>query len=400
MSGTTHYHANELAMEAERLVELGDAAGASSLAHKAMSLCPGGARARRVYGRAMIEMGRLDRALSVARGLRRESLIADAESLYLLLSEHEAADVSLLTEAAGLLLETGAEAGAERCLVAALEQDATYRSAASLLARLMTGAGRFEEALRWWKKMWRVDPRDTEAMAGVLVCAACLGRGRLADRVGEQLAMVAPLDRRQALMGRMWRVGLKGRLRRQATGVDGVDTARDTLSVMLAEAADGFESQLAQQPDYADLRYHLAVCREGAGHEAEAAALLDQALSINPGYVDALRLRVTGLLNKKNIVGARALLTAAHQRGNLANGVLDLTLTVMVVDGSPEQALRYMEGQLPGAAGWVSMGHRVLDLLNQTRYPEEAEVWRGTCYQRLGIELDLGEDETGRSLAA
>jgi tetratricopeptide (TPR) repeat protein len=398
MSPDHRPNANELAEEAERLAELGDAAGASSLAQKALSLRPHGARARRAYGRAMIESGRLDRALDVARRLRQEGLIADAESLYTLLVDRAPVDASMLCEAAGLFLDTGAESDAERCLQAALNVDPTRREAASMLARLMTGAGRFEEALRWWSKMFRVDHRDTEAAAGALACAACLGRGRMADRMGEHLRLLMPVDRRQELMGGVWRLALKGRLRRRAVGGDRVDAARDTLSVMLAEAADGFEAQLTEHPDYADLHYHLAVCREGVGREEAAARLLDQALSINPGYVDALRLRVTGLLYKDNFSAARALLTAAHRRGNLANGVLDLTLLMMVVDGSPEQAVRYLENRLPGSPAWESMARRVDALLQKIGQPDHAEVWRTTCYQRLHI--DTNPDTPGRPIAA
>lgn len=382
-------NASQLAHEAEHRADSGDTQGASALAHKALSLQPSSPRARRVYARIMIASGLIDRALKITRRLRKDNLIADAQSLYTLLIEARPQDTALLCEAAELLIEVGDETNAKRHLTTALKIQPAHHAAATMLARLMMGAGEFDQALRWWTKLWRVDHRDVQAAAGSIVCAVCLERTRLANRMSDQLRLLAPVDRRQQLMGQTWRMALKGRLKRQAVRIDRVTPPRDTLSVMLAEAADDFQTQLHEHPDYADLHYHAAICREAIGQTHIAATHFDQALAINPGYVDALRQRLTGLLRQQNLTASRALLNAAHQRDPLAQGILDLTLVVMILDGSPEQALRYMTEKCSSANACQTMAQHVHQLLQQIKQHQHAEVWQMTCYQRLNINLQL-----------
>lgn len=225
--------------------------------------------------------------------MRTGQLAQAAGSLSRLLVNHPQ-DVDLLHQAALLADELGDDAQACRRLRQALQQ----RPSGQLwldMARVHLHAGRLVQAAGSFFKASRMPAVVDRALAGLLVCAVAGHRGRLAMRLHQRLVRLVPnqTDRQRLLHG-LWPHWVSGRLTGgviERSPADSSAVMPTTLEHLLAGAREVLQEHARLFPQRADVHYHLAQCQAALGQRALADVCVQRALSINPRYQMARRLR-------------------------------------------------------------------------------------------------------------
>ncbi len=207
-------------------------------------------------------------------------------------------------------------------------------------ARFHMRAGRFAQAGRLWWKLTRQSTGQTYAEANLAVCATVEHRTRLAARVIHTLRQRLDETELRRVMAGAWSDATPGRLWHRVGNRLDQDQPNGVLSGLMREAAGVFESRLAHHRTHADVHYHLAVCHEASGLRGAAAESLHRALDINPGYIDAARLRTRMLIEDGNLTAAKALCRATRQRKTDTDQLLDLELAIDVLRGQGARANR------------------------------------------------------------
>jgi len=333
--------------------------------------------------------------LRIARLLTRTDHIADAQLVYDNLLRQHPEDIDLHIEAADLAVRIGDDARAVKLLAAALEVEPDHPRAATRLADQHMRAGRFKSAARLWHRLRTADPSRIAAHAGLIVCALCDERRRLADRLLEDFRERFDASARQTALSRAWRIAIPGRMLNQPSPRAESPRA-NVLTTLLADAAQTLDRAAEQHPDHADVHYHRAVCREAMGQHDAAEAGYHQALSINPGYLDAARRRITMHLQARAHDAAAALLATVRRVKPDTTALCDLEATLDVIrDHLPRAARRlrdagYDRTRLQHTAETVTANlHRFgVD-------PNRIHQWRGHCRRLLGVQLH--ETQTARA---
>jgi tetratricopeptide (TPR) repeat protein len=337
------------------------------------------AEALSVYRRGRVVIDPLQRA----RLARRGGMFADALDRYELLLRKETHDIELLYEAAQVAEAADDDRRLHRWLDAALELDPMHRRSMVLKAENHMVRGEFEKAASLWALLKRRDGTDAEAAAGYLVCSLSRGGRDVPD------AAIAGDADAQRRMARLWVLAIEGKVARQIVHGEASPMASGILATLLHESSQVLDQASASKPHHADLHYHRAVCAEALGETDKAAAALDEALAINAGYVAAVRKRIESLLTRREIdAAAHVLDAAAEKRGEIAE-LLDLKITVAVMQSGTETGVRMLAGAPLGALERRATALDVAQELSMHGQLDLGAQWRRRCEQELGITLDV-----------
>lgn len=230
--------------------------------------------------------------LRAARLCRRVGRLREAEDHWRKLLELRPHDQSLWIEAGELADAMGEAALAHQRLSKACRMPGRYRaSALAAMATLCMHLGRWSQAAWNWWRLTRLNRHDLGAWAGLLVCAHCAGRARLAHRAQQILVAHSSPQERRAILARLWHHAaahhaLETTSPSDAARLDGPSPLRDLLRL----AARSLERAAHKHRDRADVHYHRGVCEAALGNTQTATRSIQQALAINPRYAAALRL--------------------------------------------------------------------------------------------------------------
>ena len=226
--------------------------------------------------------------LRVARLYHQNGRLRDAEESYRALLA-ECPDEAILWHESGVLAdEIGAADLAVQRLTRSLSlcgEDAC--DVMTALAKAFMHAGHMRQACRYWLRLTR---RRSQAWAGVLVCALCIGKQRLEQKAARVLTVHTSLYEQRQLLAGLWHHASVGvQLNRIADGhYTHQCSQKSPLSSLLNHAANSFKAHAEACPDRADTYYHAAVCLEALGRRDESDRAVQEALQINPRYRDAL----------------------------------------------------------------------------------------------------------------
>jgi tetratricopeptide (TPR) repeat protein len=322
--------------------------------------------------------------LRLARLLRRAGRTADALRAYRQLADEFTGDAALQVEAAELTAEVGDATATRRYVDRALAIEPAHAEAIALLAGQLMTAGHFDAAGRFWWRRWRTDRRDRRALAGLLVCAAIEGRDRLADRAQRHLAETDRAGQAGRLIAEQWRAAMPGRLLRQSLQLRDADDD-SIVGGMLAEAADVFSRAIDEQPHFADLHYHLAVCRRATGRSDQARRWLDGALSINPGYLDAARLQARLLIEAGQLAAAADLLHNVARRRPATHRLLDLRMVIDILQGGEAEAIDRLISSGLGRDERSEVLAGAIAQLDGLGRDQHADRWRALAARRFAL---------------
>lgn len=231
--------------------------------------------------------------LAVARLLVRSERLGQAEEIYEWLLKKCPDQAELWIEAGELAqLQGDVNLAAKR-----LEKARTIGggdAATAALATLQMRRGDFDHAAALWWTIASTDPRQTRALAGVVVSALAADRPEAAARAKALLERREPeVIRRRAVMADLWRQAAVGQAINLATRKDAADVSAQNdspLKLMIERAAQTLSTHAQRTPGRADTHYHLAVCQQSLGDESSAKEQADIATTINPNYAAAIRL--------------------------------------------------------------------------------------------------------------
>ena len=231
--------------------------------------------------------------LAVARLLVRSERLGQAEEIYAWLLKKCPDQVELWIEAGELAqLQGDVNLAGKRLEHARAIGGGDAASAA--LATLQMRRGDFDHAAALWWSIASTDPRQTRALAGVVVSALAADRPEAAGRAKALLERREPeIVRRRALLADLWRHAAVGQAINLATRKpDAAEHAPSDspLKLMIERAAQTLANHAQRTPGRADTHYHLAVCQRSLGDETTAKAQADIATTINPNYAAAIRL--------------------------------------------------------------------------------------------------------------
>ncbi len=244
--------------------------------------------------------------LRAARNLRQVQRDREALDLYQLLLRDFAHDTLLHIEAAQLALLLGEYALAKRWLVQVQPYAGPHRPALlRQLAMAHMDQGDFQRAGSYWFSLIRQTPGHTtcsDATAGLLLCALLTHHDRLAHRLQRKLEAHSSVQERRRWMASLWPHVVLGQLLHSTTSTantasvpvadDATSQPGPLLSQLLTTASRNLAIHVTTHPQRADAHYHLAVSRAALGQHAGADQSLQQALSLNPRYQAAQRLRL------------------------------------------------------------------------------------------------------------
>ncbi len=229
-----------------------------------------------------------------ARLCRRTGRDREAENLYAAVLEREDEDAELWLEAGMLASDLGADTLAIKRLEQALKlSNADDHRAGALLAKAHMHTGRFAAAGHVWWQAARQCPTDVTAWAGLLVCALCCDRVRIAKRARSDLERRTSKAERRLLLADLWQHAAMGKVIAQTIGDEADNEPQDQLTMLdqlLHRAADALVDHAQLHPQRADTHYHLATCRDALDDRDQAAEFVQRALAINPNYRNAQKL--------------------------------------------------------------------------------------------------------------
>jgi tetratricopeptide (TPR) repeat protein len=326
--------------------------------------------------------------LRQARLRRAARQLRHAADAYAQLMREEPEDAQLACEAAELSIELGDDEAATDYLDLALRQRPRHEQAMTMLGQQHMRCGRFAAAGRLWWRLWRADPTRAEAMAGLVVCALCENHNELAERAAGQLARLERTTGRRALLVKMWQLAVPGRLVQHMWQRAGSREHAQALDCLLDEAAETFEQQINDQPGFADLHYHLAVCQRELGHDDLAGESLDRALHINRHYTAAIRQRVELLLDQRCYSAASALLDASMDRADKARQVFDLWLLTCAMSGEVDSALSALCEQVSDADRRKALAEQIEAELERRGHTSALGAWRAAAHRHLSRNID------------
>ncbi|MDH3584390.1 MAG: tetratricopeptide repeat protein [Phycisphaerae bacterium] len=327
--------------------------------------------------------------LRVAQLSRQAGRLRDAADTYDQLVDQIDQDADLAVEAADLAVELGEDDRAQRYLEAALRSEPKHRRAKAMLAEQHMRCGRFEQAGRLWWQLKRTDDGDATAFAGLVVCGLSTRRYTFADRIQEQFHARFPRAQRRDELGRMWRAAMPGQMLCDLkAGEEDQPAGEDALSMLLSEAQQTLTERQEEQAEHADVHYHMAVCHEAMGDVEEAGRCLEQALTINGGYLAATRRQVALLIRQFHLAEASERIRGFHRIRPDAQELLDFEVAIDMLEGRSEQAVNRLTG--PTLERWQQQRtcRDVITLLEDGEWREPARQWRTLCADRLGIHDD------------
>ncbi len=231
-----------------------------------------------------------DRRLTAARLYTRAERYREAEELYAPLLTERRDEAALWQEAGTLADAMGDDTLAIARLGRAVQlTEMRDPTALAALAAAHMHAGRLAIAGRWWWRLTRRQPHDTQARGGLIVCALAAGKLRLARRALRILNIrTAPHERRQTLSALWFHAAVGQSVRRARRGeLQSVKPVTSALSMMLSKASVTLLRHARRLPQRADTHYHLAVCYDATGNAPAARQSVDRALRINPNYTSA-----------------------------------------------------------------------------------------------------------------
>jgi tetratricopeptide (TPR) repeat protein len=328
--------------------------------------------------------------LRLARLRYRASQLAEASVAYDRLVE-ESDDPDLACEAGAVAVELGDDRRATTYLGKALQQRPRHDQALRMLAEQHMRCGRFAPAGRAWFRMLRMNPTDSRASAGLVVCAHCMQRTRLARRIEKRYRDSGRIDDHRRRAAQMWLSATPGRLLGRLWQPDLRSGHSGPLMTLLQESADAIAGELEGHREYADLHYHLSICHEMLHRPAEAGASLSHALHINRSYTQATRRKVLQLLRQQSHDAARAVLNAPEVRKN--RELLDLAIAVDVLQGRIKRATSRMSSSELSLKRRHQLAQSVTELVAQFGAPGTAEAWTAAA-------PIAPEDETAHAKAA
>lgn len=275
---------------AQVCLKTGDGNGAIENLRQVQRLAPSDQAVTRVLAQLLDSdgaelIGAADPAskLRLAQTFRRAKRDRDAQEIYIDLLQCQDEDGELWLEAGRLSDELGADAQTiERLEHAARLSAADDVTVFCALAQAHMHAGRFCAAGHRWWQVARRESACVMAWAGLLVCALCCNRKRAAHYAQHNLDRRSSKAERRALLANLWQHAAMGKI--IAPHDEQNPTSALLLDRLLDSAAAALTDHAAQHPHRADTHYHLAVCRDGLGHEAAAQQHVDNALRINPNY--------------------------------------------------------------------------------------------------------------------
>jgi tetratricopeptide (TPR) repeat protein len=200
----------------------------------------------------------------------------------------------LLTVRGQLLLATGDLAGAERDFEAALASDGEHAAALAGRGVVLLEQGEAAAARELLERAALRAPGEPDHAYSAARAQLAAGDEEAAAATLQRLLHAHPEHAAAAnelawlLAGRGEGLELALRLAERALRLAPSPEVRDTLGFVHwrrgeAEAARAaFEAALAERPEYATARYHLALVQQGAGEAAQARASLERALAGGP----------------------------------------------------------------------------------------------------------------------
>lgn len=331
----------------------------------------------------------LTHTLRLARLHRRAGRFADAMALYrkLLAESHDAAGIA--REAGELAVEIGDDAAAKSYFQQAIDAEPDEPSAPFELAQQHTRCGRLEKAVPLWRRLLERDESGerARAAAGLIMSAAGVGRHRFADRMLERLRAWTKPGERVRLLAEAWRESVPGRLLRDMRDNHDTSERLDALEALLRDASDTLQRAAADRPDHADLHYHFAVCQSALGQEGVADASLDRALRLNAGYLAAARRRLRGLIERRHLAAAHALLDVVLARKPDTRDLLDVQIALDLTAGRFDQAVRRL-GASPLDRPAMTRIAASVDAMLQAMSSVHRPKWRRVCQRRWGLSFD------------
>lgn len=232
--------------------------------------------------------------LREARLLAAAQRFADAEERYRELLALSPDDAALQTEAGRFADTIGdLDTAVTRLTRAAELTNRTNIDVLESLAVTRLHKGDVIESAFWWWRVTRIDAQRARAWAGLLVCALASDREQVIRRARQQLAMRTTRTERQRMVAELWchAAGGLAANRSIAGHVTPAPAAGSPLAALLATSIKALEEQTARTPERADHWYHLASLQLADNDAEQAAASVERAMTINPRYTAAQRLK-------------------------------------------------------------------------------------------------------------
>lgn len=195
---------------------------------------------------------------------------------------------------------TGDEKGAEDAYRKAIAKNGNDKDAVNNLAILLFKQGRYEDALPFFQRMYRVNPTPA-ATLNYASCCSQVGDLKGAVALWKQYLSKSPSrhDVRVEMANALWQMGERENARAQyATVLQGDPKNVQAMNGVglyyyqadrLHEAETLFRRAIATKSSYLPPYNNLAVTLERMNKRAEGIKLLEKALQMNPNYGEARR---------------------------------------------------------------------------------------------------------------
>lgn len=243
---------------------------------------------------------------ALARLLVKSERWTAAREAYIALIDQQP-DVERYRFEAGRLAEKMGERDRAVKLLQPLAEKRCFHQRAALnwYLRCLMHSGAFEQAGRgWWRLTQQLaeeskESKDAkaEAFAGLVVCALCADRPRVARRAAEQLKTMTSSHERRQLLAAQWQhaAGLYAIRRKQQMSASKAQInskttrqqGQEVVTQITRWAARKMDRAAKQHPMRADVRYHQAKLHQKLTHPAKTKDSINSALSINPKYKNA-----------------------------------------------------------------------------------------------------------------
>ena len=260
----------------------GDLLGAEEAYGRALGLNRNYADARRKLGEVLMDQGRFDEAL------------AHFEKLLQTQIERRYADVhnnlGVAHEQKGDLRK------AESCYRQALEINPDFERARYNLANVLDSTSRFAEAQAEYRRVLTRNPQEGRALQNLAVSLASSGDLQQAAQLLQELLEAEPHNMLawENLASVFRDMGLPEKAEqteKQAGEVAPLppEELPFDLDAILHQASKDYSEVLERHPRWPDVHFKLGLVFEGLGDPKEALSCYQQALAINPDYVQAHR---------------------------------------------------------------------------------------------------------------